>query len=391
MKKVIRDLFLLRDDVVFLNHGSFGACPREVFENYQKWQLELEKQPVEFLSEDRGNLNMMKGVRENLAKEFRTSSENLVLVTNATTGLKIVAKSLPLKPGDEILTTDHEYGALEKTWEFIARKTDSKFVKTTVPIPLLSAEQFTESVWSGVTKRTRILFLSHITSATSLLFPISELIKRAKERGILTIIDGAHVPGHINLNLETLGADFYSGNCHKWMLTPKGSAFLYVKPEMQKLIEPLVVSHGWNPDSEKVGAFGNSQFIDSMEFQGTRDIAAFLSIPDAIRFLEKHRWSEIQKDCHNLAWDASNMIGEITGLPPLVSEEMRGGLQMVSIQLPECNVETLKTRLYDEFHIEIPVFQWKNLFIIRISIQGYNTMDDVKNLLDALKILIPQM
>ena len=234
MTKVIRDLFLLQDNVVFLNHGSFGACPREVFENYQKWQLELEKQPVEFLSENRGNLNMMKSVRESLAKEFRTSSENLVLVTNATTGLNVVAKSLSLKPGDEILTTDHEYGALEKTWEFIARKTNSKFVKTTVPIPLLSAEQFTESVWSGVTKRTRILFLSHITSATSLLFPISELIKRAKERGILTIIDGAHVPGHINLNLETLGADFYSGNCHKWMLTPKGSAFLYVKPEMQK-------------------------------------------------------------------------------------------------------------------------------------------------------------
>ena len=154
MTKVIRDLFLLRDNVVFLNHGSFGACPREVFENYQKWQLELEKQPVEFLSENRGNLNMMKSVRESLAKEFRTSSENLVLVTNATTGLNVVAKSLSLKPGDEILTTDHEYGALGKTWEFIARKTNLKFVKTTVPIPLLSAEQFTESAWSGVTKRT---------------------------------------------------------------------------------------------------------------------------------------------------------------------------------------------------------------------------------------------
>ena len=384
----LREHFLLRDDVVFLNHGSFGACPRPIFEDYQYWQLELEKQPVEFMDQHRRSLKLIRNVRERLGDFVGSHPNNLVGVTNATTGLNIVARSLQLNEGDEILTTDHEYGALEKTWTFIARKTGAKYIHVEVPLPLASATEFTEAIWSKVTPRTKVLFLSHLTSATALTFPIEELIQRAKDRGIWTVIDGAHAPGHIPLKLDALDADFYSGNCHKWMLTPKGSAFLHVQPRVQHLIEPLVVSHGWNPDAEGEGALGNSRFIDSLEFQGTRDLAPLLAIPAAIDFLEKHHWAEVKQACHQLVWQIAEEWSGITGLNPLVEPELRAGMQMVSLPLPECDVMNIKNQLYDEFRIEIPVFRWKEHCIARISIQGYNTPADGQCLLEALKKLL---
>ena len=384
----LREHFMLRDDVVFLNHGSYGACPRPIFENYQYWQLELEKQPVEFMNEHRRSLKLMRNVREHLGDFVGSHPDNLVGVTNATTGLNIVARSLPLKEGDEVLTTDHEYGALEKTWTFIAQKTGARYIHVEVPLPLASATEFTEAIWSKVTSRTKVLFLSHLTSATALTFPIEELIQRAKEHGIWTVIDGAHAPGHIPLKLDGLDADFYSGNCHKWMLTPKGSAFLHVHPRVQHLIEPLVVSHGWNPDAEGKGALGNSRFIDSLEFQGTRDLAPLLAIPTAIDFFEKHQWAAVKQACHQLVWQIAEEWSSITGLNHLVEPGLRAGMQMVSLPLPECDVMNIKNRLYDEFRIEIPVSRWKEHCIARISIQGYNTNADGKCLIEALKKLL---
>jgi isopenicillin-N epimerase len=386
----LRDLFLLREDVVFLNHGSFGACPRQVFSVYQEWQLELERQPVEFLDQHRRSLKLMRTVREELGRYLGSPPENLVTVTNATTGLNVVARSLPLQPGDEILTTNQEYGALEKTWTFITQKTGARYVHAEVPLPLNSAEVFTEAIWSQVTSRTKVLFLSHLTSATALLFPIEELVRRAREAGIWTVIDGAHAPGQVPLDLSALDADFYSGNCHKWMLTPKGSALLYAHPRVQPLIEPLVVSHGWDPDSDD-GAFGNSAFIDSLEFQGTRDLAAVLAIPEAIRFLQERDWPTVQQACHQLAWETAETLCAETGLEPLVAPELRSGLQMVSLPLPDCDVNTLKHRLYEEFRIEIPVFRWQDRCFARISVQGYNTPEEAQLLLEALRKLLPEV
>jgi isopenicillin-N epimerase len=173
-------------------------------------------------------------------------------VTNATVGLNIVARSLDLHPGDEVLSTDHEYGALDRTWRFLCAKRGAKYIRQPVPVPIASAADVVEAVWSGVTEQTRVLFISHITSPTAIIFPIKPLIDRARERGIVTIVDGAHAPGQIDLNLRELGADYYSGNLHKWLMSPKGSAFLYVRKEMQHLVEPLVVSWGW--EAEKPGA-----------------------------------------------------------------------------------------------------------------------------------------
>ena len=386
----LKNLFMLKEDVIFLNHGSYGACPKKVFNTYQQWQRELEKQPVEFLSEHRGFKDRLANVRKQLAKTVGTSEDRLVCVMNATTGLNVVARSLPLEKGDEILTSNQEYGALKKTWGFICKKTGARLIHQKIPVPLESEEQFTEAVWAGVTSKTRVIFLSHITSETALLFPINTLIKKAREEGIWTIIDGAHAPGHIPLELDILDVDFYSGNCHKWMLTPKGSAFLFVHPRVQHLIEPLTVSHGWNPDSDSYGALGDSTFIDNIQYQGTRDPAAFLSVPEAIEFMKNNDWSKVQKKCHQLAWESEEELRKWTRLSPLTSSEMRGGLQMVALPIPNCDPVLLHDELYRQFKIEIPITSSGNQMFARISVQGYNTPEDVSKLVFALKKLVPE-
>ena len=258
MTENLSSLFLLRPDVTFLNHGSYGACPRPVFEEYQRWQMQLESQPVAFLDPARGLTVRMRDARQAMAGELHTDPDNIVGLTNATAALNVVAQSLDLKPGDEILSTDHEYAALDKTWTYVARRTGAKIVVATVPLPLIHEAQFTDCLAAAITPQTRVIFVSHITSATALVFPIERIVAEARARGICTVIDGAHTPGHIPLNLDVLVADFYAGNCHKWLMGPKGSAFLYVRPELQSIINPLVISHGWTEDASEPGPFGNT-------------------------------------------------------------------------------------------------------------------------------------
>jgi len=380
--------FLIREDVVFLNHGSFGACPRPVFAKYQEWQLELEGQPVEFLG--RRLTELMRQPRIALAAELGTTEDNIVGLTNATLGLNIVAQSLDLKPGDQILTTDHEYSALEKTWAYVARRTGAEIVVVNVPMPLLTEAQFTDTIVAAMTDRTRVLFLSHITSPTALLFPIERSIAEARKRGIWSVIDGAHTPGHIKLELDALGADFYSGNCHKWMMAPKGSAFLHARPDVQGLINPLVISHGWTEKSKEpgaVGAFGNSPFIDELEMQGTRDPAPWLTVPAALDYRRDNDWTSVQAHCHALAQDTARRLAELTGLPPLSAPEFSAP-QMVAMPTPECDVEALKLALLDKYGIEIPVFKWQDTCIVRLSVQGYNSKPQMDLLLDALTDLL---
>ncbi len=380
----LHDQFLLRPDVIFLNHGSFGACPRPVFEEYQRWQLELERQPVEFIG--RRFDDLMRAARTALGDFVGADADDVVYVPNATVGLNIVARSIPLRPGDEVLSTDHEYGALDRTWRFICSKRGAQYIRRPIALPIESADQVIEAVWSGVTERTRVLFISHITSPTAIIFPIRELIDRARARGITTVIDGAHAPGQIDLNLREIGADFYSGNLHKWTMTPKGSAFLYTRREMQSLVEPLVVSWGWQSDRP-----GPSRFIDEQEYQGTRDIAAYLAVPSAIQFMQEHDWPHVREQCHTLLRYARERITVVTGLPPIIPDDPAWYRQMASFLLPACDPNALKQRLYDEFHIEVPMIQWNDRPFIRVSIQAYNTQADVEALIDALKVLLPRV
>ena len=380
--------FLLREDVTFLNHGSFGACPRPVFEAYQAFQRELEGEPVEFLGRRLNEL--MRPPREALAAELGTAQENIAAVLNATSGLNVVARSLPLRPGDQILTTDHEYSALEKTWAYVCRKTGAEVVVVKVPMPLVSEEAFTDAVLAGITDRTRVLFLSHITSPTALLFPIGRAVAEARRRGIWSVIDGAHTPGHIRLDLDALGADFYSGNCHKWLMTPKGSAFLYARPELQSLLDPLVVSHGWTEASKEPGArgaFGNSPFIDEIEMQGTRDPSAWLAVPAALAFRRDNDWESVAAHCQALAQDTAARLAALTGLAPLSSPRFCAP-QMVAMPIPECDTAEIHKALFDRYRIEIPVFKWQQTCIARLSVQGYNSRPQMDRLIEALAGLL---
>jgi len=210
----LKNQFLLNPEIHFLNHGSFGATPKPVFRDYQRWQRELERQPVEFLG--RRTTNLMADSRVALGKYLCTHADNLVYTQNVTIALNIVARSLELGPDDEVLTSDHEYGAIDRMWRFLSREHRFKYIHQKISLPLSTTQQFADDLWQGVTPRTRVIFLSHITSPTAILFPVAGVICRAREQNILTVIDGAHAPGQIHLDLDSLGADFYGGNLHKW-------------------------------------------------------------------------------------------------------------------------------------------------------------------------------
>jgi isopenicillin-N epimerase len=378
----LKKYFLLDPDIHFLNHGSFGATPKPVFRKYQRWQLELERQPVEFLG--RRITRLMADARAALGKYVGTHADNLIYTQNATISLNIIARSLELGSNDEVLTTDHEYGAMDRMWRFLSKERGFRYINQQIKTPLTTEENFIQGFWQSVTPRTRVIFISHITSPTALIFPIKEIIRRAREVGILTIIDGAHAPGQIPLHLDSLGADFYCGNLHKWLCAPKGAGFLYARPERQYLLKPLVISWGYESETP-----GYSQFVDHNEWWGTRDMAAFLAVPAAIEFQEKHDWNKVRDACHKLARDALKRICELTGLAPLHSGADSWFCQMISAPLPiNTDINVLKARLYDEHNIEVPLIDWNGNKLIRVSVQGYNTRRDIDKLCRALSLLV---
>ncbi len=373
----MQDLFLLRPDITFLNHGSFGACPRPVFDRYQAWQRELETQPVEFLG--RRFPSLMQDARAALAAFVHVAANDLVFVPNATTGVNVVARALDLRPGDEVLSTDHEYGAMTRTWHFVCQQRGAVLVTRPLALPVHDSEAVIETLWSGVTPRTRVLFLSHITSPTALTLPVQALCQRARAAGILTVIDGAHSLGQLDLDLTALGADFVSGNCHKWLCAPKGAGYLYANPAVQDLVTPLVVSWGWQSDNP-----GPSRFVDYLEWQGTDDISAYLTVPAAIEFQQAHDWPQVRTRCHALVCLARQTIQEVTGLPPICPADRAWFTQMATLRLPPCDAQQLQARLWHEERIEVPVITWNGEPFIRVSIQAYNTEDDVLRLAEAL-------
>lgn len=383
----LKDLFLLDPSIHFLNHGSFGATPRAVFAAYQEWQLRLERQPVLFLGREYARLHHE--ARRALGQYLNARAEDLVFVPNATHAVNVVARSLDLGPGDEVLATDHEYGACDRTWEFLCAKRGARYIRRPIPMPVSGLEDLLERFWEGVTHRTRAVFVSHISSPTALRFPVKEICRRARLAGIRTIVDGAHAPGQVPVDLASIGADFYAGNCHKWMMSPKGAGFLHARQEVQHLVEPLVISWGYN--AEKDFSTG-STFVDYLQWTGTRDPAAALSVPAAIQFMDENRWDEVQLDCQELLRETLGSIERVTGLPPLYPEEPGLFSQMAVAQLPPgTDLKELKTRLYDEHRVEVPLFEWNGLKLIRISIQGYNSREDVDALVEGLERLLPEV
>lgn len=379
-----KSLFQLDPNITFLNHGSFGATPKPVFAAYQNWQRRLEEQPVLFLG--RSYHELLQAARVDLAVFLGTAANNLVFVPNATYAVNQIARSLKLQAGDEILTSDHEYGACDFTWEFICQKSAAVYKHQPIPFPCTSDYEIAENFWSGVTDRTKVIYLSHITSPTALRLPVELICSRARQAGILTVIDGAHAPGQIPLNLDILDADFYTGNCHKWMLAPKGAAFLFARPQVQHLVEPLVVSWGYKNTPE---FSSGSNFVDRLTWSGTHDPAAYLSIPEAIQFLGAHNWPVVRENCHNLLVKFLPEFNEITG-KELLYKEPGQFIQMADLELPLLNdIQAFKTVLYDQEQIEVPLIEWNNRHFVRVSLQAYNTENDLVNLLQAIKRLLP--
>ena len=370
----LAEQYLLGPDVVYLNHGSFGAVPRPVFDSYQHWQRELEANPSNFLG--RRAPELLAVAREKLGAFINASPNDLTFVPNVTYGLNIVARSLNLKEGDVVLTTDHEYGAIDRTWRFSCEKSGARLVNQPIAVPVADSASVVEQIWAGVDENTRVISLSHITSPSALILPVEEICRRAREAGIVTVVDGAHAPGQVDLDLQQIGADFYCGNCHKWLSSARGAGFLHARPERQSLLEPLVVSHGWEREEP-----GPSQFQDYFTWVGTIDPAAYLSVPAAIDFHVQNDWPDVRRACNQLLKESEQRILELSGLPPISPSSMWS--QMRLVLLPG-KVESYQ-RLWEEDRIVVPVGQHRGQPGIRISVQAYNSPADLEILIQALQ------
>jgi isopenicillin-N epimerase len=378
MPTQLKSKFLLRDDIAYLNFGSFGACPSPVFEAYQAFQRELEEEPSQFFSVK--GPAYLKRSREALGAYLNCAAQDLVYVPNPSHAVNIVAKSFKLNPGDEILTTDIEYGACEKTWSYYCKKAGAVLRRQHIALPLVSSDSVVAALFAGVSKKTRLIFVSHITSSTALILPVGAIAKKAKELGIPCFIDGAHAPAHIGVDLGALDVEYYTGACHKWMMAPKGCAFLYTRQDRQAVLDPLVVSWGYesaNPSS--------SQYLDYHEGQGTRDYSAFISVPACIDFMKEFDWPSVSKECRKMVLDNAPRFTSLfacEALAPLTDEFIG---QMLSLPIKTSNPDALQLALFREHQVEIPVMRHGASVYLRYSINAFNSQSDLDKLYDALR------
>lgn len=373
----LRQQFHLNPNIIHLNHGSFGACPKPIFDDYQRWQLELEQDTVHFFA--RRGPELLANSRKVLGEFIGCEADDVVYTMNPSYAMNIIAKSFPLEQGDEILATNLEYGAMDRTWNYYCNKAGAKYVQQHITLPVTSKEQLVDEFFQGITPNTKAIFISHITSTTALILPVADICARAKELGLITIIDGAHVPGQLPLDLSTLNADIYTGACHKWLLTPKGSSFLYVRRGLQSMFDPLVISWGFESDNPS-----GSQFIDYHQLQGTRDFSAFLTIPKALEFRKDFDWENVSVEARTTSQNNYARFAEVANgkmLSPISDDFLP---QMCSLEINCSDIVNLGSLLYQKYGIEIPVFQHWGKTYIRYSFQGYNTQKDLDVLFDAL-------
>lgn len=375
--KHLRDEFLLDPAITFLNFGSFGACPKPIFERYQAFQRELEAEPVKFIV--RTGPAYLRIARAALAAYISCLPDEVVYVTNPTYAINLIARGLGLEPGDEVLSTSLEYGAMDRTWNFYCQEKGATYVRQEIALPIVSKDDFVASFFAGCTARTKAIFISHITSATALILPVHEICVEARRRGLITIVDGAHAPAHVALNLATLPADIYTGACHKWMMAPKGSSFLYVKKELQERFDPLVISWGFDSDQPS-----SSRFLDFHQFNGTRDFSAFLCIPACLEFMKKHNWTTVSSACRALVQANGMRFADLLGTAPMAPLNDAWIGQMLSLPIRTEQPEVLQCELFDKHGIEVPVMRQQGNTYIRFSINAFNTIADLDTLYEAL-------
>ncbi|MEH2122648.1 aminotransferase class V-fold PLP-dependent enzyme [Nostoc sp.] len=382
------NLWSLDPTVTFLNHGSFGACPKQVLAVQQRLRSQLEQEPLRFFGREWEPL--LDDARSKLAAFVGSDVQDLVFVPNATTGVNSVLRSLTFSPEDEILTTNHEYNACRNALDFVASRTGARVVVAKIPFPIDSPQQVVAAVIERVTPKTRLALLDHVTSQTGLIFPIQELVKELRQRGVDTLVDGAHAPGMIPLNLEEIGATYYTGNCHKWLCAPKGAAFLYVQRDKQSEIRPLTISHGTNSPRT-----GKTRFQLEFDWTGTNDPTAYMCVPEAITFmcsLLPGGWRELMQQNHQLVLQGRRLLCEALEVQPPCPEEMIGSMAVVPLptMLENRDFMSIHDELFDKFGIQVAVMPWeeKPRLLVRISAQIYNTPEQYEYLGKVLKGLL---
>jgi len=371
----------LRPGTIYLNHGSFGPPPRPVQAARQEWLQRLESQPMDFFL--RSLEPALADVRATLAQLTGTSPENLVCVENATYGMNIVAASVPWQSGDEVLLTDHEYGAVIRIWQRACQRARISGPNIAVlPLPIESEDQIVDAIFSAVSSSTRLIVVSQITSPTAVTLPVAAICRRARARGIMTCVDGPHAVAQLPLDLDGLDCDFYTASCHKWLCAPFGSGFLYVHPRRQKTIQPTVLSWG------RLAGREIQNWSDEFQWLGTRDPTPLLSIGAAIKFMRSVGWDTFRRRTHWLAQYARHRLAEVAGREPLTPDSYRWYGSMAHVPLGPGDGASLQKVLWEKYGIEVPIIEFGGTRFIRVSCHLYNTQQEIDRLVDAMRDLL---
>ncbi len=389
----LSSLWSFDPDVVYLNHGSFGACPSAVLDFQAELRRRIEREPFRFFARDLEKL--LDGAREEIAALLGAAADDLAFVPNATTGINTVLRGLELGPGDEILTTDHAYNACRAALEFTAVRTGARIVTARVPFPLADEEEIVEAVFAEATGRTRLALLDHVTSATALVFPIAKLVAHLRSAGVETVVDGAHAPGMVPLDLDRIGAAYYAGNAHKWLCAPKGAAFLHVRRDRQDGFHPLTISHGYDAVRP-----GRSRFRLEFDWTGTCDPTACLSIPEAVRFLRglfPGGMPGLMARNRALTLEARRLLCEALGVPVPCPAGMIGAMASVPLPaIPErsdaagLDPDALTDLFFDRYRIETWLYDWPRAgsTVLRVAAQAYNDEEEFRRLAGAAREIL---
>ena len=387
--------WILDPAVVYLNHGSFGACPRVVLDEQARVRERMERQPMSFFV--REYEEALDAARAELGAFLGAEPRNLAWVPNATVAVNSVLRSLPLAPGDELLVTDHEYNACRNVLNYVAERAGAAVVVAELPFPLADAGQAVAAILERVTARTRLVLVDHVTSQTALVLPVERIVAELREQGVETLVDGAHAPGMVPLDVASLGAAYYTGNCHKWLCAPKSAGFLHVRPDLQEQVRPAILSHGANSPRKD-----RSRFLLEFDWRGTRDPSAWLCVPAALSYLGTllpGGWEELRARNRALALEGRDLLCEALEIPRPAPDDMIGA--MASVPLPDGDTTELRSPLYldplqdrllEEHRIEAPVIPWPAApkRLLRISAQLYNRSEDYRLLADALRGVLPR-
>ncbi len=383
-----RDDWSIEEDVIYMNHGSFGPSPRCVQEARRKWSQQLESQPMDFFL--RQLESHLDNATERLGQFIGAEASDLLFVDNATFGMNIVAASVDLNPGDEVLLTDHEYGAVQRLWRDRTKQTGAEVVIANLPLPITSASELVDQLFTYVTEKTKLIVVSHITSPTAVILPVTEICQRARSRRVSVCVDGPHAVAMVPLNLSTMDCDYYVASCHKWLSAPFGSGFLYAAKRRQSSMKPSVISWGGSLEGRP------HSWQDEFRWIGTRDPAAFLSVPAAIDFLEDSGIQDFRHRTHALAKYAREQVLNLTGLVPPWPDDLSWYGSMIALPIPQSpkappsgvQRDPLQHTLWQRHRMEIPIIHWRGHRLLRVSCHLYNTKMEIDRMLEAVQELL---